>query len=81
VGVLLRQPHGFEGLGEVPEVLDCKDHAVAHGVDSGSLKCEIGAMSCATPDELGYDSVTRVDEVGNRLSLGGVPGLAGARGG
>src|ERR1051325_3660695 len=76
VSVLLRQPHGFEGFCKIPEVFDLKDHAVAHRVDGGALKSESWAVSFTTPDELSYDPVTGVYELGRRVRLRGIPGQA-----
>jgi len=43
MSVLLRQPHGFEGLRVIPEVLPVHDPALAHGNDLRHLQVSLRA--------------------------------------
>jgi hypothetical protein len=78
VSVLLRQPHGFEGFGVVPEELHEGDLALAHCADSGHLQVGLRAIARAAPVLPHGYSVADIDEVADRLQGVGVPGLCGA---
>src|SRR4029079_2571768 len=74
VSVLLRQPHGFEGLGVIPEELNEDGLTLAHRGDGGDLELQVRTTTFGAPDEPRDDSVTQVDEFDQFKSVG-VEGL------
>ena len=44
MSVLLRQPHGFEGLGVIPKELVADALSVPERVDERGLQCELGPL-------------------------------------
>src|SRR5689334_14302451 len=52
VSVLLRQPHGFEGLGVVPEEIDRDDPAVPDRGDSREFHVHLRALPAPYPTKL-----------------------------
>src|SRR3954447_4933317 len=75
VSVLLRQPHGFEGLGVIPEVLDHHDLALAKRLDVRDLDACVRATTDARPPVPRDHPITSVDQA-DRLHFTGVPGVA-----
>src|SRR3954454_23311385 len=76
VSVLLRQPHGFEGLRMVREELHTEDLALAQGVDVRVLHVGLGATAFATPDEPRRNAVANIDEVADLFKGVGIPRVA-----
>src|SRR5437867_1706099 len=74
--VLVREPHGFEGFGVIPEKLHEEQFALAHGVDARHLQVCLRATAYAAPDEPHNDSTSGVDEVADRVQCIAVEGLA-----
>src|SRR3977135_3076194 len=73
---LLRQPHGFEGFGVVPEELHEGDLSLAHCADPGHLQVGLRAIARAAPVLPHGYSVADIDGVAARLQGVGVPGVA-----
>ena len=81
MSVLLRQPHGFEGFGVIPEELDdatilpLRTRARRRSISDVRLRRRWPAPRQMSRDD---DSVAGVDEVADRFHGVGVPGLAHA---
>jgi len=54
-GILLLQPHGFEGLGVVTEAIDSNDQAITKCVNVGHLERDLDALSPAREPALDRD--------------------------
>ena len=79
MSVLLRQPHGFEGPGVIPEVLLADDLGRANGVDDGLLQVHDRAATCTLPDVPHNHSITRFNEADRFRCIVGIPPLPDLR--
>ena len=71
---LLRQPHGFERLGVIPEELRAEDPALAQRSDASQLNGRLRAVTCAAPHDPHCNSVADVNEVADQFQCVVVPG-------
>ena len=76
MSVLLRQPHGCEGLGVIPGQLQTNEPSVADRVEAGHLQVQVRTVAYAMPHQPHYDSVANVDEITDRFQSVGIPGVA-----
>src|SRR6476620_10888708 len=72
---LLPQPHGFEGLGTVPELLHADDPALAHREHARGLHVRLRPVACPVPDLSHDNPVPGVDDVA-QFRYVGIEGLA-----